>query len=67
MEARHGVKKKKAILRKIKRAMRAMCGRKVVDRKMSDEQMDMLGLKEDCRWVSNSEWSSMVWRCGKEG
>ena len=26
--------------------MRAMCGKKVVDRKKTEEQMDMLGLKE---------------------
>ena len=26
--------------------MRAMCGQKVVDRKTTEEQMDMLGLKE---------------------
>ena len=26
--------------------MRAMCSRKVVDRKTTEEQMDMLGLKE---------------------
>ena len=37
----------KAILRRTKRAMvRAMCGQKVVDRKTTGEQMDMLGLKE---------------------
>ena len=37
----------KAILRKTERAMvRAMCGQKVVDRKTTKEQMDMLGLKE---------------------
>ena len=37
----------KAILRTMKRAMvRAMCGQKVVDRKTTEEQMDMLGLKE---------------------
>ena len=36
-----------AILRRTKRAMvRAMCGQKVVDRKTTEEQMDMLGLKE---------------------
>ena len=35
--------KKKAILR---RTERAMCGQKVVDRKTTEEQMDMLGLKE---------------------
>ena len=26
--------------------VRVMCGQKVVDRKMTEEQMDMLGLKE---------------------
>ena len=37
----------KAILRKMERAMvRAMCDRKVVDRKTTEEQMDLLGLKE---------------------
>ena len=37
----------KAILRRTERAMaRAMCSQKVVDRKTTDEQMDMLGLKE---------------------
>ena len=36
----------KAILRRTERAIvRAMCGQKVVDRKTSKEQMDMLGLK----------------------
>ena len=37
----------KAILRRTGRAMmRAMCGQKVVDRKTTKEQMDMLGLKK---------------------
>ena len=37
---------KKAILRRTERALlRAMCGQKVVDRKTTEEQMDMLGLK----------------------
>ena len=37
----------KAILRRTERAMvRAMCGQKVADRKTTEEQMDMLGLKE---------------------
>ena len=37
----------KAILRRTERAMvRAMCGQKVVYRKTTEEQMDMLGLKE---------------------
>ena len=38
---------KKAILRRMERAMvRAMCDQKVVDRKTTEEQMDMLGLRE---------------------
>ena len=38
----------KAILRRTERAMvRAMCGHKVVDRKTAEEQMDMLGLREN--------------------
>ena len=36
----------KAILRRTERAMVSMCGQKVVDRKTTEEQMDMLGLKE---------------------
>ena len=35
------------MLRRMKRAMvRAMCSQKVVDKKMTKKQMDMLGLKE---------------------
>ena len=37
----------KAILRRTKRAMvRAKCGQKIVDKKTTEEQMNMLGLKE---------------------
>ena len=57
----------KAILRRTERAMvRAMCSQKVVDRKTTEEQMDMLWLKES-RPVSNSEWSQIVWTCAEEG
>ena len=43
----------KAILRKTERAtMRAMCGRKVVDRKTTEEQTDMLGLKETVNGIA---------------
>ena len=31
---------------------RAMCGKKVVDRKTTEEQMDMLGLKETIDWLA---------------
>ena len=38
---------KKATLRRTNRAMvKAMCSQKVVDRKMTEKQMHMLGLKE---------------------
>ena len=37
----------KAILRRMERAMvRAMCGQRVVDRKTTEEQINILGLKE---------------------
>ena len=32
--------------------MRAMGGQKVVDRKTTEEQMDMLGLKETIDWLA---------------
>ena len=46
--------------------MRAICGRKVVVRRTTEEQMDMLGLKE-IGLVGNSEWSYMVWTCAAKG
>ena len=45
----------KAILRRTERAMvRAMCGQKVVDRKTTEKQMDMLGLKETIDWLATA-------------
>ena len=45
----------KAILRRMKRAMvRAMCGQKVGDRKTTEEQMDMLGLKETIKRLATA-------------
>ena len=56
----------KAILRRMERAMiRAMCGQKVVDRKTTEEQMDMLGLKETIDWlatVNGVRWYGHVLR-----
>ena len=48
MEVRHGIQKKmKKQFQEERRAMaRVMCGQKVVDRKTTEEQMGMLGLKE---------------------
>ena len=34
--------------------MRAMCGQKVIDRKTTEEQMDMLGLKETVDWLATA-------------
>ena len=46
---------KKAILRRTERAMvRAMCGQKVVDSKTTEEQMDVLGLKETIDWLATA-------------
>ena len=42
--------------RKKRATVRAMCGQKVVDRKTTEEQMDMLGVEGNYRQVSNSEW-----------
>ena len=56
----------KAILRRTERAMvRAMCSQKVVDRKTTEEQMDMLGLKETIDWlatVNGVRWYGHVLR-----
>ena len=49
MEARHDVKKNE------KAIVRVMCDWKVRDRKATQEQMDMLGLKETVRWVGKSK------------
>ena len=34
--------------------VRAMCGQKVFDRKTTEEQMDMLGLKEAIDWLATA-------------
>ena len=49
-----------AILRRTERAMiRAMCGAKLLDRKNSEELMDMLGIKESLDRMAKA--SSMWW------
>ena len=45
----------KAILRRTERTMvRALCDQKVVDKKTTKEQMDMLGLKETIDWLATA-------------
>ena len=34
--------------------VRTMCGQRVVDRKTTEEQMDMLGLKETIDWLATA-------------
>ena len=47
----------KAVFRRTERAVvKAICGQKVVDRKTTKEQMDMLGMERNYKPVSNSEW-----------
>ena len=44
---------KKAVLRRMKRAMvRVMFSQKVVDRKTIEEQMDMLRLRKTMDWIA---------------
>ena len=48
-------KNEKAILRRTKRAVvKAMCDQKVVVRKTTEKQMDMLGLKETIKWLATT-------------
>ena len=45
----------KAILRRMEKAMvRAMCGQKVVDRKTTEEQIDMLQLRKTIDWLATA-------------
>ena len=42
-----------------------MCGQKVVDRKKTEEQMDMMGLKETTDWLATANevrWYGYVLR-----
>ena len=46
---------KKGILMKTDKTMvRAMCGQKVVDRKTTEEQMNMLRLKKAIDWLATA-------------
>ena len=47
--------------------MRAMCGKKVVDRKTTEEQMDMLGLKKTIDRLATENENYMIWTCAEEG
>ena len=55
------------ILRRTERAMvRAICGQKVVDRKTTEEQMDILGLKETIDRLATA--NGVRWQgCAEEG
>ena len=61
MKVKHGASEEEmAILKRIERAMiRAMCGVKLLDRRNSEELMDMLDIKESLDKMANA--SSMRW------
>ena len=49
--------------------MRAMCSQKIIDRKTTEEQTGMLGLKEANDWLSTTNgvrWYGHVLRRGDE-
>ena len=58
--------KEMAILKRTERAMiRAMCGVKLLDRRNSEELMNMLCIKESLDRMAKA--SSVVWSCFEEG
>ena len=46
--------------------MRATCGRKVVDRKVTEDQIDMLGLKERVDRLAKAKWRLMAQKCASK-
>ena len=59
-----------AILRRTEKAMmRAMSGVKIIDKKRSQELMNLMGLKDKkyFGWASQGQWSAMVWACFENG
>ena len=58
-----------AILRRTERAMvRAMCGVKLImEKKRTEDLMEMLGLKGNSGSDGKGEWSKMVRACVGEG
>ena len=60
----------KAILRTERAMVRGICGRKVVDRKTTEEQMDLLGLRETIdrlTIVNGVRWHGHVLRTDDDG
>ena len=58
-----------AILRRIEGALvRAMCGAKLIEKKRTEDLMEMLRLKETAVQIDGKgEWSDMVRACVEEG
>ena len=66
MGVRHGVWRENeiAVLRRTERAMvRAMCGAKLMEKKRTEDLMEMLGLKETVIQANHLEWdgTGMCW------
>ena len=58
-----------AVLRRIENVMvRAMCGTKLMEKKRTEDLMEMLGLKETVTSSDGKgEWSEMVRACVERG
>ena len=57
-----------AILRRTERAMvRAMCGAKLMEKKRTEDLMEMLGLKGNSGSGGKGKWSELVRACVEEG
>ena len=44
-----------------------MCGAKLLEKKRTEDLMEMLGMKETVVQIAKSEWSEMVRACVEEG
>ena len=56
-----------AILKRAEKAIRAMCGVKLIEKRSSQELVDSLGLEKTFDRLRQSEWIAMEWACFKEG
>ena len=51
----------------LRRTERAMCGAKLMERKRTEDLMEMLGSNETVVQMAKGKWSEMVWACVEEG
>ena len=51
----------------LRRTERAMCGAKLMEKKRTEDLMEMLGSNETVVQMAKGKWSEMVWACVEEG